>query len=729
MHGGRERSLSVTRLLSPRGLRKREGRAKRPLIIITMGLLCLVAAQGALLLGMSGVPLRTAPARVARMAPITACAPIASPSDPAPRARGPTLPKLSPAAKSVLTKLAALPSTRAAPVDIVGLGRLVRSSTDALHGLVLLQVLLALKADGSWRLAMALASLIEGAGPAATAPDLLARGQRALDNPTLAPEPTSHGDLEEDEDEDDKEFRRQVASSPNFVGGEAAKTEDAQYAEMARLMGMEGAKPPAGGEVRVAPSAAPEELQELLPVDTMHYNVLIDMCAAQRRWREALGLLERMRDRRVPRDTVTYNSLLKALHRSGRSKLAMKLFKRMRAEQVPPNTITFATAIAAAGRERDSRQALELLELAVESGTPRNTIVYSAAISACEKAGEWQSALELLERMHKDDVDADVPLLNAATAACARGGNAEGAEAILRNEFARCGLEPDRITYNSVVSAWSRAKPEAQPEKGREIIAEMQRIGGDVAPDTVSYNALLHGFSRAHDKEAALNVLRTELPAANLRPDVVTYTTALDACNATQDWRSALELVREAEESRVELGTLAYSKAIGALSQGRKWREACELLSRISKRDLPHNPRTVNLALAACADGAPDEDDAAEAAGAALSALREVLAVNKRGSSKVVPGPPVDGSTVELTKQLLVNAPLDERDEAELLANIETATLKMKRPRRPQDYQEFKSKLNRGKRRGRGGRGGQGGRGRGRDSRNLVTSEGYRFRG
>ena len=32
---------------------------------------------------------------------------------------------------------------------------------------------------------------------------------------------------------------------------------------------------------------------------------------------------------------------------------------------------------------------------------------------------------------------------------------------------------------------------------------------------------------------------------AGLRPDAVTYTSALDSCNATADWRGALELLAE----------------------------------------------------------------------------------------------------------------------------------------------------------------------------------------
>ena len=97
----------------------------------------------------------------------------------------------------------------------------------------------------------------------------------------------------------------------------------------------------------------------------------------------------------------------------------------------------------------------------------------------------------------------------------------------------------------------------------------MSELGGALAPDTISFNALMNGYAKAGDTANALSVLRDELPAAGLSPDAVSYTTALAACNSTAEWRTALELVQQAERSpKVELDTLGYSMAIGALVQG-----------------------------------------------------------------------------------------------------------------------------------------------------------------
>ena len=408
---------------------------------------------------------------------------------------------MSPAAASVIERLELLPTTRNRPVDTEGLGRVIRSA-DALHGSVLLQVLLHLKEQRRWEMAVALATLVEASYVEAESPlwEAVPQAEREV------------SEIDEDDDEAaDEAFRRMVASSPNYRGGvedssaggiaatvvaedwseagdeegaTAADTEEASEHPMAALLGLDAADADANADANAdAADAAPGDglpqptplmtplsrAADAPPVETTHYNVVIATCAAARRWQEALELLTRMRQRGVPRDTFTYNSVLSALGRGGRWKLAMKVFNEMQSEQVPPTTVTFASAIAACGRAGEWQRALSLLDIASQTGTPRNTIVYSSAITACEKAGEWQAALELLERMEGDGVEADATALNAAMSACARAAQPEPAERLLRAAFAKHGVEPDSYSYNALLSALARSQPEAAEAQQRAV--------------------------------------------------------------------------------------------------------------------------------------------------------------------------------------------------------------------------------------------------------------------
>ena len=244
----------------------------------------------------------------------------------------------SAAAQSVLQKLSTMRSSKSQPVDMDGLGRLVRSS-DALRGEVLYHVLLELKQQRRPELGVALLTMVEATQHA---DGVGARPWGGLPRPR-ARHLSGHDD--DPDDDDDELFRRMIASSANFAGDRSGDRSDAEWSdEMDAEVLQTGV-----GEDGPVDSTGPGAYQmgAPRPVDTVHYNLVIAACAAARRWQDSLELLLRMREGGVPRDTVTYNSVIHSLSRGGRWRLALKLFKQMRRDDVPPDTRTFATVISA----------------------------------------------------------------------------------------------------------------------------------------------------------------------------------------------------------------------------------------------------------------------------------------------------------------------------------------------------------------------------------------------
>ena len=735
------------------------------------------------------------PATFLHRSPVPVCVavpPLGDAPRMAERARGPKLQR-SAAAEAVLEKLLMLPTSRNAPVDVSGLGRVVRASDATLQGKLLLQVLLGLKQERRWELALALAAMVE-------ANHQETRGDVWYDE--QVEERTISADVDDDND-DDAQFRKMVAQSPNFAGGKfaealaptAAKEEGVEEEE---VVGVEmalaatdevvvvedkaEAKTEAEAEAAPHPMAAllgleargmppaDEGSQAKLPVETIHYNVLLATCASSRRWFEAQDLMQRMKQRGVPRDTITYNSALHALDRGRRSKLALKLFKEMRHDGVPPNTVTFATVIAACGHVGEWEQALSLLDMAFATNTPRNTIVYTAAISACEKAGQWEHALELLRRMDGDGIEVDTYVLNAIVSACARAGQVEEAERVLRHEYTKRGVEPDTVSYNALLAALARAQPLApsaigassattessgvggaaaqaglqgqargdQMQAMREVLVEMRSLG--LEPDVVSYNTLANAMSRAANGEGGRAVLK-QMRSSGVRPDAVTYTSVI--ASSVDDWRAAVGLIEEMEEAPgVEVGPQAYSHTLAALSRAGEWQRACDLVRTMCEADLLPTPTAVNLMLATCAEAADTSAEgvataasstdatslAAASSSAAASALAEldlVLTLAARGAARSVGSlphdtphtPPVDRSTVPLVRRLLSHSPLPSAAEEEaLIATVEKASLRLVRSKPSGQW-------GRGQGRGARGAGGRRGRGRGRGGARRPFAE------
>lgn len=242
------------------------------------------------------------------------------------------------AANALLQKLDALRSTRSVPVDATALSGLVRPLADGLRGPMLLEVLGGLRKRGKWEMALALAQMVEAnapaappsrpkpryAAPAAPAPvDAPAAGRKQnsaatsgvpeMAGPAGRNSRDSRGGaagggvgvrLVSPEDSDTLLARaRAAAAAAGDYSGDGYSEDDSEDSEDGYSGdgyfggGYSGEGSEEGSEWGGVISSGP-------PVDTVHYNVLLSTLAMARRWREALELLTRMRERSVPRDTV-----------------------------------------------------------------------------------------------------------------------------------------------------------------------------------------------------------------------------------------------------------------------------------------------------------------------------------------------------------------------------------------------------------------------------------------
>lgn len=186
-----------------------------------------------------------------------------------PRGRGSAGAVRNQGARTIVTKLTSLRSRNGA-VDMDGVGRLLRQYD--IQGPMLLDVLQGLKHQDRWEMCQAVARWVEASYPTTR------RGVRGVR------EAATREDL------------------PRFE--KLSPTDDGEELDMGQLLAAAG------------DDGTFNTLEATLPVDTVHYNVMISACARPRRWREALELFDRMRKRNVERSTVTYNSLLHVMHRA-----------------------------------------------------------------------------------------------------------------------------------------------------------------------------------------------------------------------------------------------------------------------------------------------------------------------------------------------------------------------------------------------------------------------------
>lgn len=177
-------------------------------------------------------------------------------------------------------------------------------------------------------------------------------------------------------------------------------------------------------------------------VSTAAYNTALEACVFERRWTEALHILQelheaddspgadeetysvvaracigewywalktlRLAEERQKSSRGAYLAALSACERCQRTQWVLRVLHDMRAAGIDLDHEAFDVAIQASGKARNWLKAVALLEEArVLDALPRTASAYSAALEACSKGLAWQHALWAMGLMETQRVIPD----------------------------------------------------------------------------------------------------------------------------------------------------------------------------------------------------------------------------------------------------------------------------------------------------------------------------------
>ncbi|KAH0918438.1 LOW QUALITY PROTEIN: hypothetical protein HID58_026098 [Brassica napus] len=234
--------------------------------------------------------------------------------------------------------------------------------------------------------------------------------------------------------------------------------------------------------------------------DVVNYTTLIDGYCLQGRFADALDLFDEMRAKGTEPDVITYNVIAGGLARNGHSEKAVEIYKAMRIEGVEPTAVTHSVIISglcSAGKIEEAREEAELVfDKMVGRGNLPDLVTYTIMIQTYCRLMELQKANDLLEAMKQRGIKPDLIIYTVLFhgylrldremvcdlrgeakqiwkelgAACiepdvkmytvlmnhhCKIGNVDIATDILYRMI-ECGLKPDNVTYNVLISACHR---------------------------------------------------------------------------------------------------------------------------------------------------------------------------------------------------------------------------------------------------------------------------------
>ncbi|KAK7295561.1 hypothetical protein RJT34_18471 [Clitoria ternatea] len=215
------------------------------------------------------------------------------------------------------------------------------------------------------------------------------------------------------------------------------------------------------------------------------------------------------------------------------------------------------------GRLRKIDHACELFRLAINAGYGRTVFTVSAMISALGKNKMFPEAVHLFRSMGQFGLSPNLIIYNAIIDGGAKAEvDFDNVVQFFEDMKVTPGCQPDRITYNSLLAT---CVPRGRWKMSEKLMAEMDRDGIDL--DVYTYNTYLDALCKGGRMDTAKWVLEVEMPARNIRPNVVTFSTLMDGYAKFNLLEEALSVYTEMERLLICLDRVSYNTLVGVYAK------------------------------------------------------------------------------------------------------------------------------------------------------------------
>lgn len=419
------------------------------------------------------------------------------------------------------------------------------------------------------------------------------------------------------------------------------------------------------GETREAEELLGLMQEEGLRPDTVTYSALVKAYAVRGDARGARKALRTMQKEGVRPNEVTYGALIEAEARAGNFKGAQQAFDDIeKTLGLRPNAIHYANLISAYARARrvgDVMRVFDSMRTNVDPSTGKHggrgnaagSLMwgYTQAIKALVEVSLFSEAEALLSEMialpetrprHGAVVDSkpgsarttegsgqqarnEKSCRIAYTIVCDGYSRTGAVTDVLRlvNEMRACGIDPDLITYTTLVRAFCKAN---HVDRALRLIERMRRggdrradgaaciakaphvrgvspggsgaeddewiageqtvldgIGPSVRPNQLTYSCVLMSLAemgRPHDAEGVMKMMAED----GLSPDVMTYNSLLSAYCKVGMFVRARVILEEMHQAGVRPNVASFSTLIASYCSWEMFDEAIDVLEIMEDR-------------------------------------------------------------------------------------------------------------------------------------------------
>lgn len=174
-------------------------------------------------------------------------------------------------------------------------------------------------------------------------------------------------------------------------------------------------------------------------------------------FREATRLLSEMDEEGVHVDGRVYHLVLGVLFSGMRWREVLGVFDKLKSAGLKPGLDAYNTAIMACANCNDADRAEGLLREMPAAGLVPARTTYTGVLLAYGYRGRWADALSLFDEMMEAGVTPDEKAYRAVIDACGAGRQWERASQLFR-EMASAGISPGTMSYRALVTACRKSE-------------------------------------------------------------------------------------------------------------------------------------------------------------------------------------------------------------------------------------------------------------------------------
>eukprot|EP00435_Cladocopium_sp_Y103_P037427 s2279_g9.t2 len=297
-----------------------------------------------------------------------------------------------------------------------------------------------------------------------------------------------------------------------------------------------------------------------LQLDIITLNSFISSNNTLKAWLKALELLDSAAESNLQKDLITFNVTMRGCQWFW----AEALLEAALENQLLPDLVSYNTAISAleeVSRWRGIFSALQEMQQLMLQGDSITQFMLMGALNVSEDGNatsQWRRCLFSLRGI----APPSVALANRALVALTDAGNGWEEAVLLMVEMEGQALEPDVVTYNSLIKAQNTWHATLQ------MLSEISMRA--LRADLVTYNELLT------QRWALTWWTFAELQRRQLESDLILFNAAIFT-SGTSRWDAASVVFQELRMEKLEADRISYNSVTGSL---RSWQHAVTFQAR-----------------------------------------------------------------------------------------------------------------------------------------------------